>query len=175
MKIWHLMFVLALASVTVSIPVHSQETIVRDVVASGGGKTAGSGYQLLHTVGQPVIDISATTDHTQETGFWYMPWMFITDAGEGGEIPSLAFRLYQNYPNPFNPLTTIRFVLPVASHVSMKIYDVLGREIMTVIDKAMGVGVHEMTVQVADLASGIYFYRIKAGWFIETRKMVILR
>jgi hypothetical protein len=154
-------------------PALAQETIVRDVAASGGGKSAGSGYQLLHTVGQPVIDLVTNADNKHEIGFWYLPWFFVTDAGE--ETPQLIFRLDQNYPNPFNPVTTIQFTLPKPGQVNLKIYDVLGREVMTVIDKKMEVGVHKIPVNANGLSSGVYFYRLIAAHYVKTRKMVLLK
>lgn len=89
-------------------------------------------------------------------------------------IPS-AFRLYQNYPNPFNPSTTIRYDLPETEHVELKIYNVLGSEIRTLIDKKMSAGVHKFTFEMGKLPSGIYFYSLKAGHFKETRKMILIR
>lgn len=154
-------------------PALAQETIVRDVAASGGGRSAGSGYQLSHTVGQPVIDLVTGSDNKHEIGFWYLPWFFVTDAGE--KTPPLAFRLDQNYPNPFNPVTTIRFTLPKPSHVNLQIYDVLGREVLTVINENMKAGIHEIPINANGLSSGVYFYRLIAADYVKTRKMVVLR
>lgn len=154
-------------------PALAQETIVRDVAASGGGKSAGSGYQLLHTVGQPVIGPVTGSDNTHEIGFWYMPWFYATDVEEE-TLPS-AFRLDQNYPNPFNPVTTIRFTLPKPTHVNLRVYDVLGREVLTVIDENIKAGIHEIPVNANGLSSGVYFYRLIAAGYVQTRKMVLLR
>ncbi len=63
-------------------PVLAQETIVRDVAASGGGISSGSGYHLSHTVGQPVIDLVTDDDTKHELGFWYLPWFYITNTGD---------------------------------------------------------------------------------------------
>jgi hypothetical protein len=154
--------------------VSAAEHIVRDVVAGGGGETAGTGYQLLHTIGQPVINIVTGTSYDHEQGFWYMPWFFVTDADEETP-PPLIYRLYQNYPNPFNPVTTIRFALVAPSRVTIRIYDVMGRLLSTVVDEEMEAGEHAVPFEARGLASGVYFYRLEAAEFEKTRKMVLLR
>jgi hypothetical protein len=83
--------------------------------------------------------------------------------------------LYQNYPNPFNPSTVISFQLPVSSHVTLKVFDVNGREVATLIDGEMTAGDHTATFTPRNLAGGIYFYKITAGQFSQTRKAVLVR
>ena len=85
------------------------------------------------------------------------------------------FALAQNYPNPFNPSTTIEFVLPRASHVSIKVYDVLGLEVVTLVDQHLPPGHYKTTWDAANVASGVYLYRIQAGDFVETKKLILLR
>jgi hypothetical protein len=93
------------------------------------------------------------------------------------EVPQ-RMELYQNYPNPFNPTTTIEFYLPQASTVTLKVFDMLGREVATLADReSMGEGRQEMTFASNGLASGVYFYRLTAdeGQFRDIRKMVLLK
>ena len=90
------------------------------------------------------------------------------------EIPR-SFYLFQNYPNPFNPSTRIRFSIPEFSHVLIKIYDVLGNEIATLVDEDRPSGGYEVSFNGSNLASGFYFYRITAGNYSETRKMILLK
>lgn len=92
------------------------------------------------------------------------------------EIPN-EFRLEQNYPNPFNPETVISYQLPVSGHVSLKIYDMLGREIVTLVNKVQQAGIHhsEFSIHNSELSSGVYFYRIEAGNFVQSKKMVFLK
>ena len=90
------------------------------------------------------------------------------------DIP-LNFSLRQNYPNPFNPVTKIEFIIPVAQKVSLAIYNVLGERIVSVVDGNLPAGRHAYRFNGRDLSSGVYFYRLEAGNFVETRKMILLR
>jgi hypothetical protein len=85
------------------------------------------------------------------------------------------YALYAAYPNPFNPVTNIEFDLPKNSNVELKIYNILGEEIITLISKSMNAGKHKYTWNANRLASGVYLYRIKAGGFNKVRKMILLR
>jgi hypothetical protein len=85
------------------------------------------------------------------------------------------FILRQNYPNPFNPSTTIAFSLPSKSFITLKIYDVIGREIATVVSEELGEGSYVRQWNAHGISSGVYFYRIRAGYFVETKKMILLR
>jgi photosystem II stability/assembly factor-like uncharacterized protein len=83
--------------------------------------------------------------------------------------------LGHNYPNPFNALTTIQYALPEASTVTIEIYDILGRKIETLVQREQQVGYHQVVWDAKDVSSGMYFYRIQAGDYAETRKMVLLK
>jgi subtilisin-like proprotein convertase family protein len=85
------------------------------------------------------------------------------------------FSLDQNYPNPFNPTTTIQFSVPVQSLVTVKIYDILGREVRTLVNEAKTPGTYKVLFDGNGLASGTYFYRMKSGNFIETKKLLLLK
>jgi chitinase len=87
----------------------------------------------------------------------------------------VSVELFQNYPNPFNPSTTITYGLPRASHVTLTLYDVLGREAMVLVNERKDEGVHEITFDGAGLASGVYFYRLQAVGFVQTRTLVLMR
>jgi photosystem II stability/assembly factor-like uncharacterized protein len=95
------------------------------------------------------------------------------------EIPQYCF-LYQNYPNPFNPVTKIKFEIPSvgqrhAFDLQLKVYDILGREVQTLVNEQLQPGTYEVTFDGSNLPSGIYFYQLKAGDYIETRKMILLK
>ena len=85
------------------------------------------------------------------------------------------FLLSQNFPNPFNPITNIEFYLPNPEIVKIKIYDLIGQEVATLLDEEKMSGYHRVTFNASNLASGIYFYRLQAGEFVQTRKMVLLK
>lgn len=89
-------------------------------------------------------------------------------------IPELYW-LSQNYPNPFNPLTNIKFGLPEQSNVKLTVYDILGREVGRLLDKELKAGEYDVTWDASALASGVYFYRLEAGKYVETRKMVLVK
>ena len=87
-----------------------------------------------------------------------------------------VFELYQNYPNPFNPTTTIEFTIPADGRVVLKVYDILGREVSTLLDENRNAGEYQQIVlDASKLASGIYFYRLQSGRFTTTKKLVLLK
>ena len=86
-----------------------------------------------------------------------------------------SYSLYQNYPNPFNPVTTIRFSIPHREQVELTVYDLLGRKVETLIDEELNVGVHTVSFDASRLASGVYVYRLRAGTFVENKRMLFLK
>ena len=91
-----------------------------------------------------------------------------------GFVP-IEFTLDQNYPNPFNPTTNIQFQIPKDGHVTVSVYNTLGQQVATLLDEELKSGSHHVTFDATKFASGIYFYRIKAGDFTKVRKMMLLR
>jgi len=100
--------------------------------------------------------------------------IIIVGVAQSTEIPK-EFGLSQNYPNPFNLSTTITFTLPSKSFVSLKVFDALGREVSSLLAEELTVGTYSQKWNAAGLASGVYFYRLQAGNFVETRKLLLLR
>ena len=92
----------------------------------------------------------------------------------GSGLPQ-AVALDQNYPNPFNPSTVIRYQLPVSSEVSLKVFDVLGREVANLIDGRMEAGYHQVTFNARDLASGMYIYQLRTGSKVITKKLTLIK
>jgi beta-galactosidase len=88
---------------------------------------------------------------------------------------AMEFSLDQNYPNPFNPTTAIRFSLPASEYVSLTIYDFLGREVLRLVDGKMGAGSHTINCNLSGRSSGVYFYRMQAGRFIQTKPLLLLK
>ena len=91
-----------------------------------------------------------------------------------GELPT-AFSLEQNYPNPFNPSTMIRFALPEQSSVTLTVFNTLGQQVATLVEGEMEAGYHNVDFDASHLASGVYLYRLSAGDYIQTRRLVVLR
>lgn len=116
----------------------------------------------------PVGNVVAATDSGIFVG------AIVTGIHQNAEIPS-SFNLYQNYPNPFNPSTAIGYQLSVVNHVTLKVYDVLGREVRTLVDEIGKPGRYEVEFDGSKLSSGMYFYRLVAGSYVETKKMVLIK
>ena len=93
---------------------------------------------------------------------------------DGTEVPN-QFTLNQNYPNPFNPSTKIKFEIPNAGFATLKVFDVLGREVATLVNKELKPGSYESTLNGDRLSSGVYFYRLESGKFNETKRMVLMK
>lgn len=118
--------------------------------------------------------------NTRETSDWSAEWSFIASStatsvepveiGQPGE-----FVLHQNYPNPFNPATTIRFSVPNESPVRIVIYTILGSAVETLVDQRLHAGTYEAKWTASSMASGVYFYRIEAGGFVATKRLVLLK
>jgi uncharacterized protein (TIGR02145 family) len=124
---------------------------------NGGGINFGSGIQLYGFSVRCAKDASTSiNDHSNNT------------------LPN-SIHLFQNFPNPFNPSTTIKFSLPKATHVNLSIYNSMGQEISKLISKAMSAGVYTPEWNASGFASGVYYYRIVAGDFIQTKKLILLK
>lgn len=136
-----------------------------------------------------------------ETKFEFYRWLFVSikDAEGGGDVITnnltmgylkgsttalneqnqyylpTTFFLMQNYPNPFNPNTSIPFQLPMSVNVTLSVYNALGQEVAVLVDKYLPQGSYQIPFQIGSLPSGVYFYRLKAGSFVQTRQMLILK
>jgi len=107
----------------------------------------------------------------------------VTNTDDGVSEPVSEFTLSQNYPNPFNPATTIRFTLSEASLVSIKVYNLIGEEVATLVNNTLTGGSHSVVFNAVNLASGVYIYRIQANIngaktgnvFTQTKKMILLK
>jgi hypothetical protein len=94
----------------------------------------------------------------------------------GGSLkPPKEFSLSQNYPNPFNPSTAISFNLPSRTFVSLRIYDALGREVSILVSEELSAGIYVQEWNASNLPSGVYFYRLQAGSFVNTKKLLLIK
>ncbi len=128
------------------------------------------------TIGSLAITNSFLFAGTNGNGVWRRPLSeLITGIENNSNQMPLRFSLDQNFPNPFNPSTVITYQLPIHSFVILKIYDVLGREVRTLVNESQHSGNHSVNFSDKNLSSGVYFYRLEAGIFTETKKLVLLR
>ncbi|MBI4534947.1 MAG: T9SS type A sorting domain-containing protein, partial [Ignavibacteriae bacterium] len=150
------------------------------------------GTNLLHQISLPNQYLNATlvgmpmnTPHyfavfaIDSGGLYSAPRTLIairtsTGVAEGSSIPT-EFALFQNYPNPFNPSTTIEFWLPKESNTTLEIYNLLGQKIATLVNEVRAPGTYKERFDASGLASGVYLYRLRAGEFVQTRKLLLLR
>lgn len=112
-----------------------------------------------------------------ETGPWSEVYNFntlLTDVENETQLPK-EFALIQNYPNPFNPSTTLTYHLPKTANVVLKVYDVLGNEIATLVNEEKPAGVYDVEFNGSGLSSTVYFYQLKANQFVETKKLALLK
>jgi hypothetical protein len=116
------------------------------------------------------------------TPWGYSLYEFKIDTGQttgikdsdAGVIPK-QFALHQNYPNPFNPVTNISFSLPKNSFVSLQVFDLLGREVAPIVSEEMSAGIYCKQWNAANMSSGVYFYRLQAGTYVNVKKLVLLK
>jgi hypothetical protein len=162
--------ILGLLALLPASPALAQLAMPRSVVGSGAGGGAGGGYQINGTVGQAAIGRLGGPSWLLEAGSWSGP-----PVPTGAETVPGTFWIGQNFPNPFNPTTTIRYSLAKAARVELKLYDPTGRQVALLVDADQAAGIQEVTLRADDLASGVYFYRLIAGDFRETRKMLLLK
>jgi photosystem II stability/assembly factor-like uncharacterized protein len=150
-------------------------------VSSDGGETWTHLISIATNIQNATIHCIAATNKnifagTNGKGVWKRPIMdMITEV----TIKSIQFpahySLQQNYPNPFNPSTIIDYQLPANSHVTLILYDILGRKVETLVDERQSVGSYSVKLNASDLSSGVYFYRLEAGTYHDTKKLLLLK
>ncbi len=113
---------------------------------------------------------------TERAGIWQRPLTEITAVKQpiSTTMPT-AFRLQQNFPNPFNPTTIISYELPADNVVSLEVYDMLGRKVKTLLSERQSAGAHSVTFNASSFSSGVYFYRLTTGNFVETKKLILIK
>lgn len=126
-----------------------------------------------------VLDVSMASSQpdsglVQPTGVILLVPSSIVSVGQAAVLPA-NYTLEQNYPNPFNPTTTISFNLPATSYVSLKVFDALGREVSVLLEEELSPGTYARQWNAVNAPSGLYLYRLQAGEYRETKKMILLR
>lgn len=140
-------------------------------------RTAGTGGSSFEG-GADLLWVEPDAAETDGNSIHYgrIPWVEISDV-KSKPNPGIisAYSLSQNYPNPFNPTTTIEFQLKSAGKVSLKVYDMLGKEVASLTNQERAAGIHRLNFDASSLASGIYFYKLIANEFVATKKMIIMK
>ena len=161
-------------------PLKAQFKLERSVFGSGGGMNISDNNSLIGTFGQTFIGVSENTVNEVYSGFWYVNQTLV-GISDGQVIPK-KFEIFQNYPNPFNPTTTIKYSIPQQNvgnenfrSVQLIVYDILGRKVATLVNEAKAPGNYEVNFNASNLASGVYFYRLQAGSFIQVKKMILMK
>ena len=144
--------------------------------ASGSIQPGGSETVTLTLNAQSISEGTYTGQVNVNTngGNFTIPVNYLVDVEQTSFLPS-EFSLSQNYPNPFNPNTIIEFSLPKASEVSLKIYDMLGKEIVNLVEEQKSAGKYKIDFDASSLSSGIYFYKLDANNYSQSRKMLLLK
>ena len=153
--------------------------------------TSGAAFLLDSTLTDTSVTVPGGTFTPLTAYFWrvraknqngwgeYSPWRRVwidmaTGLTNNSEIP-LEYNLYNNYPNPFNPSTSIKFDIPKAGFVSLKVYDVTGREVATLVNEVLQPSRYNVEWNGSQFSSGVYFYRIQAGDFVKVQKMILTK
>jgi hypothetical protein len=154
-------------------------SIVNGVFGNGGSTGPGTSYQIFSTLGQPIVGKVTNTSYTLESGVGHIVygirWTDVRIQIDYESSLPRDFRLDQNYPNPFNPATTIRFALPKQVPVSLTVYNLLGQSVSTLVESTLPPGEYQITLNATNLPTGIYLYRLRAGTFSQSRKLVLLK
>ena len=171
-----------------------------DPMLSGISRTTDGGLDPRPAAGSPALSGATTppadgfftpTDYLGafKDKNWAVDWTFISQygilSGLGGATPTKVsvrdsqipggYELSQNYPNPFNPSTTINFSIPAGGTVSLKVFDMIGREVETLVDSYVDAGSYSVSFDASRLSSGMYFYRIQSGSFSQIKKMMLVK
>ena len=153
----------------------AQNHISISVLSNGGEKQSSANYMIVGTAGQISVDIITTSNYQVQSGFWNVFYQDVIVDVEDDEVLPIVYKLEQNYPNPFNPSTIIKFAVPERCIVFIKIYDIIGSEVQTLVNEEMDAGLYQKDFNGAGYASGIYIYRMQAGNYISTKKMMLIK
>ncbi len=170
-------FLLTMAFFIATFYKFGQDQINSSVVANGGAVLTGTSNKITGTVGQSLVgNVSNQSNFIIRSGFWEQTTALITGVEKPDDktLPK-EFKLYQNYPNPFNPSTTIQFALPKESFTKLEIFNALGQKITTLFSETLLPGIYKYKWDAGGFSSGVYFYRIIADNFVQTKKLLLMK
>jgi hypothetical protein len=170
------LFLLFLLLLLITEVIVAQNQIPVSVISSGGEKSSSASFILSSTVGEQFIGKSVNSASQHNIGFWYVyKQSTLTDVEKENETIPTVFKLEQNYPNPFNPSTIIKFAVPERRSVLIKIYDILGGEVITIVNEEMDSGWYKREFNASGYSTGVYIYRMQAGNYVSTKKMILIK
>jgi hypothetical protein len=155
-----------------------QESVVRwSAFDMGFGLVRSGNTVVLAAVGQPLVGQSQAGGTKIISGFLSdsLFGQAVVSVDEDAEGVPAAFALDQNYPNPFNPTTTISYSVPRQSHVKLVVYSILGQELAVLVNEEQQPGYYRARFDAGSLATGTYIYRIQAGDFVQSRKLLLVK
>jgi len=144
------------------------------ITASDGAEDDRFGNAVALSGEYAIVSAKHGDNSGSNRGSAYIYYNFTTDV-EVEPTNAVSFNLNQNFPNPFNPTTKIKYQIPEISFVTLKVYDVLGNEVAILVNDEKPIGGYEVEFDGTGLTSGIYFYKLQAGSFVETKKMVLMK
>jgi hypothetical protein len=172
---------LLISALTPRCALFAQPQIVSQSFGSGFANSKGAGSSIISVIGQPFVGEASGNGIFLRSGFGGLGSTMTSVKASQEKIP-MTYTLSQNYPNPFNPSTVIAFGIPEASYVSLQIFDIVGREVSTLVNEDLIAGNYRFTFIADHLSSGVYFYRIVAARksdngrrFIETKKFMLIK
>jgi len=157
-------------------PAMAQMTLHSSVFGSGGGPATDGRNIMAGTIGQPIIGPVTNSTTIVGQGFWYtLPVSGTTGVDYYPGVVESGVALYQNVPNPFSTTTTVKFHLPKSGPVSLKLFDAVGHEVMTLVDGTREAGMNSITLSAEHLESGYYTARLVAGGVTRIINMVVIQ
>jgi hypothetical protein len=169
--------VLVVALVLGPIESQSQNSVVHwSSLSSGFGFSSSENSKLETVLGQAFVGMTKSAPTLIFSGFITGPVLSSNVTGvENEQLVPMQFALQQNYPNPFNPSTIIRYTIPERYHVSLRLFNLLGKEVVSLVDETQAQGEYTVRLTPHSLSSGVYIYRLTAGKFTEQRKLLFLK
>jgi hypothetical protein len=145
------------------------------VMGGGGGYTDDMSYRHRCTVGQPAVGAAGNAVYEHYAGFWYPAYECYSDIGDSQAGIPTQYELRYGGAQPSGTTGAILFAMPEAGHVTIRLYDVTGRQIQAVVDRTVEAGYHETRIKSLGLGGGVYFCRMETRGFTATQKLVLLR
>jgi hypothetical protein len=155
------------------VAIWAQENLNNGIISSGASNSSNTDFKINGTIAQPLVNFSSNGSYRVSSGFW-PGFGLVVRVEDELSIPN-NYELFYNYPNPFNPSTTIKYSIIKPGRVTLILYNSLGQKVETLIDEEKTIGTYSIAFDAKNISSGIYFYRIVANDFVETKRMILLK